>query len=220
MRGTQILILFGLLTLVLITSGCVSNTDRSAGITTKEKLTVNLPKKPLNKSALLIIAPQNFRDEEYSVTMDVLKRSGVRVTVASLKKGVAKGMLGLKVMVNNTIYDVNVSKFDAIIFIGGSGSTVFYNNQRALEIAREAYESGKVVAAICLAPGILARAGILKGKRATIWSGARDVLENAGAIYTGRDVEVDGNIVTANGPKAAEKFAITVVKLLANPPSR
>ncbi len=219
MRGAQALILFGLLTLVLITSGCVSNTDRSVGITANEKLTVNLPEKPLNKSALLIIAPQNFRDEEYSVTMNVLKRSGVRVVVASLKTGMVRGMLGMRVMVNNTIYDVNVSEFDAIIFIGGSGSTVFYDNPRALKIAREAYESGKVVAAICLAPGILARAGILKGKRATIWSGAKEVLENAGAIYTGRDVEVDGNIVTANGPKAAENFAITIVKLLANPPT-
>ena len=77
-----------------------------------------------------------------------------------------------------------------------------------------AVEAGKLVGAICIAPRILSEAGILNGKKATVYSSEAGVLRANGAIYTGKDVEVDGKIVTASGPHAAEQFGNTLVKLL------
>ena len=106
----------------------------------------------------------------------------------------------------------------AVVFVGGSGAQKYYSNERALTIAREAYEKGKVLGAICIAPGILAKAGVLKGKNATIWdSGSGEfvkILEENGAIYTGMNVEIDGNIITANGPHAAQGFAEAIIEKL------
>jgi len=79
------------------------------------------------------------------------------------------------------------------------------------------YEKGKVTAAVCIAPMILAKAGILKGKKATVWDG--DLEQSAyfkknGIDYTGSEVTVDGKIVTGNGPNAAKAFGEAVAKLL------
>ena len=73
-------------------------------------------------------------------------------------------------------------------------------------MARSFAEAGKVVAAICIAPVILARAGLLKGKRATVFPDGIPELEKAGAVYTAQSVERDGRIITGNGPEAAEAF--------------
>jgi len=67
------------------------------------------------------------------------------------------------------IKDVNVKTFDAVVFVGGPGAEEYFHNPVALKIAQEAYKEGKVVGAICIAPRILAEAGILKGKKATVF---------------------------------------------------
>ena len=93
---------------------------------------------------------------------------------------------------------------------------------RAVEIAKEA-QGHPVLAAICWAPTILAKAGVLSGKKATVWKGddaeygmtTDAMLERSGADFTGAEVTVDGNIVTGNGPAAAQKFAEAVEKKLA-----
>ncbi len=93
---------------------------------------------------------------------------------------------------------------------------------RALEIARETLEAKKVLAAICWAPTILAKAGVLRGKRATVWVGAdaeygkktSEVLEDFGAQYSDEGCVVDGKIVTADGPATAKKMAGEILKLL------
>jgi protease I len=82
-------------------------------------------------------------------------------------------------------------------------------------LVKEANRAGKVVSAICLAPVTLANAGLLEGKRATAYPSAESFLKWKGAIYTGNAVEVEGNIVTANGPEAAEEFAQAVAGMVA-----
>ncbi|MEM1689741.1 MAG: DJ-1/PfpI family protein [Candidatus Hadarchaeales archaeon] len=165
--------------------------------------------------ALLIIAPKDFRDEELFHTKEVLEKSGIVTKIASTKKGEAKGMLGGKATAELTIEEVKVEDYDAVIFVGGSGSSIYFSNKHALSIAKEAFSAGKVVGAICIAPVILANAGILKGRRATVWDGDFvKMLEAGGAKYTGKNVEVDGKIVTANGPHAAREFGKKIAELL------
>jgi protease I len=110
---------------------------------------------------------------------------------------------------------VKAKDFDAILLVGGVGSNKFWHNEIVHDLVREASKAGKVISAICLAPVTLANTGILAGKRATAYPSAESFLKWKGATYTGNSVEVDGNIVTANGPEAAEEFAQAVARMVA-----
>jgi len=166
-----------------------------------------------NEKILFVIAYTNFRDEEFLKPQKILKDNGYEIEVCSWKKGTAKGMLGEKVSVNLTLEEVKPEDYAGIIFVGGTGSMNFFDDKNAIFLARDFCNKKKPVGAICLAPVILARAGILKGKKVTCYDN-KEEFEKVEAIYTGKDVEVDGNIVTGNGPEAAEKFGKTFLKLL------
>ncbi|MEW5760952.1 MAG: DJ-1/PfpI family protein, partial [Candidatus Thermoplasmatota archaeon] len=113
------------------------------------------------------------------------------------------------------VEDIKIEDYDGIIFVGGSGAESYFSNKKALEIAKEGYEKNKVVGAICIAPAILANAGILKAKKATVWNGKyKEILKKGGAIYTGEPVTIDGKIVTANGPQSASSFGKKIVEVL------
>ena len=175
-------------------------------------------KKLSGKKVVMIIAPQKFRDEELLHSKAVLEKNGAIVKVASLKKATAIGMLGARVMPDLPLSAVRAEEYDAVVFIGGIGAEVYFNNPMAIGLAQKAYNLGKVVGAICIAPSILAIAGLLNGKRATVWNGQKyiDILRKHGAIYTGEPVTVDGGIVTANGPQSARKFGETLTEMLAS----
>ncbi len=166
------------------------------------------------KNILMIIASNNFRDEEYNHPREIFEEEGAMVTVASSTKKEVTGMLGMKVTPDILISEVNIDDYDAVIFVGGMGSSEYWDDEKAHEIAKEAYEKDKVVGAICIAPVTLARAGLLKGKKATVFSSEIENIKKEGAIYTGNSVEVDGKIVTGNGPSAAKEFGKKIVELL------
>ena len=92
---------------------------------------------------------------------------------------------------------------------------IYYSAGRvALNIARQAVGKGKVLAAICIAPAILADAGVLEGVRATSFSSERGRLRKGGARYTGAAVEWDGLIITGSGPMAASQFGRAIADAL------
>ncbi len=171
---------------------------------------------------LMIIAPEGFRDEELLVPKEYLEKNGVKVDIASTKKGVCSGMLGGSARADMALSDVNVDDYDAVMFVGGQGTPIIRKEKRAIEIAREAFEKGKVVTAICWAPTILAKAGVLSGKKATVWLGSDDeygesthkVIEGFGAKYAGSGVVVDGKVATADGPRNAHEYAKRVLELI------
>jgi len=189
-----------LLLLLIALSGCIQT--QTEGV------------KMVDKKALFVIAPENFRDEEFAIPKEILENSGVEVTVASKEKGIAKGMLGMEVEVDKVVYELNPKDFDIIVFVGGTGAATYFNDEKILNFVKEAYEEGKIIGAICIAPSILANAGILEGKKATAWPSERDNIESKGGIYTGSGVEVDGNVITANGPKSAEEFGRKILEAL------
>ena len=166
------------------------------------------------KKALLIIAPKDFRDEELFETKKILEAAKIRTEVVSSRTGVIKGMLGGTQKVSKTLFQVNVSDYDAIIFIGGGGAKVYFDDALALAIAEEAVRQNKVLAAICLAPSILANAGVLTGKKATSFPSEKDNLIHNGVEYLDTGVVVDGRIISASGPQAVRDFAWKVVELL------
>ena len=165
--------------------------------------------------ALMVIAPKMFRDEEYEVPRHILEASGVEVTVASTRAGTCTGKLGAVANADVALSDALGTPWDAVVFVGGPGASVFFDDPIAHEIARSAAVRGAVVSAICIAPSTLAHAGLLTGRRATAFPSQEDDLVRFGAIWTGEPVTLDGRIITANGPEAAEEFGQALARALA-----
>ncbi|MCK6463190.1 MAG: DJ-1/PfpI family protein [Candidatus Pacebacteria bacterium] len=163
---------------------------------------------------VMIIAPERFRDEELFVTKEELEKAGHEIVIASSVKGICPGSRGGFATATMTLNEVQASDYDAVVFVGGGGSKIYYANQEALRIAKEMHKKKTVVAAICLAPVILANAGILKGKNATVAGTESKTIEGKGAKYTEPGVTVDGNIVTGNAPKSSRLFGQKINELL------
>ena len=166
-------------------------------------------------NVLMIIAPERFRDEEIFETQAELRQAGHQTVIASTRIGACCGSRGGEVVAVMTLEQVNCAGYDAFVFVGGGGSKVLWSNRAAWQIAQEADQRGKVLAAICLAPVILAHAGVLAGKQATVAGTEAKTIEDHGAHYTGSSVTVDGRLVTANGPKSSRLFGRQICGLLA-----
>jgi protease I len=167
-----------------------------------------------SRRAVMIIAFEGFRDEEYDEPKKTLEKAGIEVTTASTKVGIAKGKLGMSIPVDIALNDVNVKDYDAVLFIGGPGSYEYFNNPLALNIAREAHKLGKVLGGICAASAILAHADLLKGVKAACFAGVSNILKDNGAKYDPSGLAVDGKIITADGPAHASQFGKAIVKAL------
>ncbi len=166
------------------------------------------------KKAVMIIAPENFRDEELFEPKKILEKCGVEIKIASTTLDFAVGKLGAKVKPDMLLSDIDVKNFDAIIFVGGIGASCYFDDTRAHNLIKDALKGNRIAAAICIAPVIFARAGILKGRRATVFSSEEKEIKAAGAKYSGRPVERDVNIITAAGPFAAVEFGKEIVKAM------
>jgi protease I len=190
-----------------------------------------------SKKVVMIIAFRDFKDEEYFVPKEILEKAGAEIKTASnsesasrrtkeekrlfssTKKGVAIGADGGEVKVDFLVSEINPAEFDVIVFIGGSGCLENLDNESSYRVAKATVLQGKVLASICISPVILAKAGVLKGKKATVWSSALDksaieILEENEAIYRAESVVQDGKIITASGPNAAKGFGEAIVEAL------
>lgn len=166
------------------------------------------------QQVLMVVPAQNFRDQELLAPRQILTQAGVKVTVASTRMGELTGMEGAKVRSERLITEVMAQDYAAVVFVGGQGASQYFNDPQAQALARQALQHGRVVAAIGTAPVILARANLLKGKRATCSSPGKKELIAAGAHFTEKMVVVDGKLVTAAGPKAAKPFGLAILKIL------
>ncbi|MCD6085683.1 DJ-1/PfpI family protein [bacterium] len=217
-KSLPLLVLF----LIIITLGFFlhSKTETNKNVEKKEKS--NMTESPYNSSqnkkrVVMIIAFNNFKDEEYLGTKEELKKGGIEIEVVSNSIGIAKGVGGTKVEIKKTIKELNIDDYDGVVFIGGSGALENLDNSDSYRIAKETISKNKILAAICISPVILAKSGVLNGKKATVWSSILDKspikeLEKNGAIYLDQPVVVDGKIITGNGPKAAHQFGETIVQ--------
>ncbi|NMB19465.1 MAG: DJ-1/PfpI family protein [Firmicutes bacterium] len=166
------------------------------------------------KKVALVIAENQFRDEEYQVPYDLLQEAGFDVLTVSTSKETAVGKLGLKVKPDTLLTELHPSALDALVFIGGGGSEQYFEDPLAHTLAKEMVSLDKVLGAICIAPVILAKAQVLVGKKATVFPDGAPILEQNGAKLTDSDVVVDGKIITGNGPDAADAFGQALIELL------
>jgi len=170
---------------------------------------------------LMVIAQKNFKDIEYFEPKEILQNNSISVVTASLQLVTATGSDGRQTNVDLAVSylladKARIAEYDAVIFIGGGGMAQLAQEAQFIELAQAFFQAHKIVAAICVAPVLLANAGILRNKKATVFPDQEsiDALVNSGAEYDGGELVVDGNIVTASGPKAAYKFGLELVKIL------
>ncbi len=163
---------------------------------------------------LFVIAKTDFRDEELFHTLEEVKNNGFETIIASSEKGECSGSRGGSATAELSLNEVSEKNFDAIVFVGGGGAAQYFKDEKALQLVKNFFNTGKIVAAICIAPSILANAGILKKVNATSFYTQQQHLEKNGAVFTGKPVEVSGKIVTANGPSAARLFGKKISELL------
>jgi len=187
--------------------------EKEEGLSPKETFNI------MGKKIAMIIAYKDFRDEEYFVPRDVFEDAKAEIKVVSNNSGTAQGADGGDVEIDIKLSDLDVSDFDAIIFIGGPGALTPLDNEESYKIARDTLAQNKILGAICISPTILAKAGVLNGKKVTVWTSplnkeAENVLEQNGAIYQDEKVVQDGNIITADDPSSAKEFANKIVDAL------
>lgn len=167
----------------------------------------------------MVIAPEIFRDEEYAEPKRVLEARGAHVVTASSTPGPCRGKLGMVANAQMGLADALLTAWDAVVFVGGGGAALFFDDPQAHAVATAAAGRDAITAAICIAPSTLARAGLLTHRRATAFPSQREDLEAHGATWTGEPVTVDGIFITANGPEAATAFGEALADALGLPAS-
>lgn len=165
-----------------------------------------------DNQVVFFLANKEFRDEEYIDTKEVLDQFDIGSKISAIEPGECFGTAGLNLAVDLSVDEINTEQFNGIVFIGGTGAEQFLNDTSVHALAKSFLNAGKVVAAICWAPAMLGIAGLLNGKKATVWSGAKDNLTEGGATYTAEGITVDGKIITANGPDSSTAFGQAIAK--------
>lgn len=159
------------------------------------------------KKILFVLAGRNFQEREYLVPRMTLESLGAKILVAGPGHEDCVGDAGFRVTPNLTHRLAQGADADAVVFVGGEGARSLINCKDCQTLARKAYEAKKILAAICVAPSILANAHLLTRKNAVAWHTELVNLRKHGAKTGRRPVARDENIVTAAGPKDAEAFA-------------
>lgn len=190
-----------------------------------------------NMVVLLIIANQGYQQIEYGYTRKALEEAGIKVEVASNLKqdahanpktqlsqnqtracGCNKALAQYETAhVNYSLDEVDPNKYDGIFIIGGSGTLESLDNAKTYKIIQAIANTGKAFGAICIAPRILAKAGVLNGKKATGWDADNklsDFFKEHNVIYEKQPIVIDGSLITANGPLAAPAFGKVIVSIL------
>lgn len=163
-------------------------------------------------SKIFLFLADGFETVEALAPVDVMRRAGLEVVTTSImgRKEVISAQ-GVTVVADTLFEAADFASADALVLPGGGVGTDNLSAHEPLRsLLKEAATAGKPVAAICAAPMVLGRTGLLEGRRATCYPGCEGDL--FGATYTAASVEEDGNIITACGPGASFDFGFAIVE--------
>lgn len=172
----------------------------------------------MSKSALVILA-QGAEEMETVITVDMLRRGGVTVTLAGLE-GSSPVLCSRQVTLvpDKSLTEALAEKqqYDAVILPGGlEGSDSLSKSEKVGALLKDHEDNGKIIAAICAAPIAFAAHGVARGRRVTSYPSTRDKLSAGDYTYVeGERVVVDGNVVTSRGPGTAYWFGLALIELL------
>ena len=165
------------------------------------------------KTVYLFLAT-GFEEIEALTIVDMLRRAEIDITTVSISRNLqVEGAHGITVTADCTWVELSTEDADWLILPGGMPGTKHLGECKPLvSLLQRQAAANKNIAAICAAPMMLGKLGLLKGRKATCYPGFEQYLE--GAECTGAPVERDGNIITGKGPGAAMEFALTVVDMM------
>lgn len=173
----------------------------------------------VNESKILIVATHGFEQSELEVPRDRLKAAGATVHLATPGGEDIRGWKdkdwGELAFHDLELEAVNASEYDALVLPGGQmNPDILRMNETAVNLVRQFVEEGKIVAAICHGPWLLAEADVLSGKTVTSWPSLRTDLRNAGADVVDEPVIVSDQIVTSRNPGDLDVFCKKIMELL------
>mgnify|MGYP006300355021 FL=1 len=160
-----------------------------------------------------VLLADGFEEVEAITQIDFLRRAELNVTVVGVTGNQATGGHGIRVSVDQEIGQSN-AEFDAIVVPGGAqGAENIAENHEAVTLIRDCLDNGRLLAAICAAPGVVLGAhGLLKGRRFTCYPGFESKVR--GGTFLEERVVEDGNLITSRGPGTAAEFALAIIRYL------
>lgn len=171
------------------------------------------------KKAMVFLA-DGFEEIETVTVLDVLARAGIETLTVSVCGKTVKGAHGLKIEADVIEENADEGTFDAVVLPGGMpGAKILGECKKVVDTVCSFDARHKIVAAICAAPAVvLGMNGLASGRRVTCYPSPAFINVLEGAEYTGGEVCVDGNFITASGPKAAMQFAVEICRALGEEP--
>lgn len=169
----------------------------------------------MKDKSIVVLAAPGFEEVELVAPVDILRRLGVKVTLAGLEGLTVKGAHDITLRADMLLVDVVAAEFDGVMLPGGPAAWTLRDTPAVLALVREMHREGKLVSAICAAPIALEAAGVLKGLGVTCYP-ADDVVN---AITSAKKicetkVAVDGHVITGRGPAAALDFGYALGEYL------
>lgn len=147
--------------------------------------------------------------------IDLLRRADIEVITAGLLPGQVTGAHGITISPDMTLDAAVEHCFDMAVLPGGMpGAANLAADARILKLLQTMADRGSFVAAICAAPGVLAKAGLLAGRRATSYPGFLTAASAPGIVLDAAPVVVDGTVITSRGPGTAMDFALALIEQL------
>ena len=164
------------------------------------------------KTAIVILAP-GFEEIEAITVIDLLRRAEVNVTTASIDKKNITGSHDITVTVDILLKDFPKSEFDIVILPGGQpGTKNLKESKLVIDLLKNQSANNKWIAAICAAPTVLEKAGLITGKKVTSYPSEEG--EFVRSEYRTENVVLDGNIITSRAVGTAIEFSIFLIKML------
>ena len=164
---------------------------------------------------IAVIFANGTEEIECLTPVDVLRRANVGVDLISVSGEYPQGSHQITIKADKLVEDVDFSVYDGIVIPGGMpGATNIAENSAVVSALKDLKKQGKLVASICASPAVVLKdKGVIKNEKATCYP-AIDFVNTLGKNYTGNDLEIDGNVITANEPKSAMKFALAICEFL------
>ena len=162
----------------------------------------------------IFLAP-GFEETEALVPLDLLRRASINVETVGVYDTFVCGTHNITVKTDTNITEIDLNSCDGLMLPGGMpGTNNLYNSKEVLDAVMHCYRNGKLVCAICAAPLILGRLGLLNSKKAVCFPGFEHELKGADVLT--QPSATDGNIITAKGAGAVFEFSKEIISYLKN----
>lgn len=163
---------------------------------------------------ILVPFANGFEEIEALAVVDILRWAGIDVDMVGIVGSVMTGARGIRVMMDKKLNEANMSDYDGIVLPGGSpGYENLGKSKAVMDAVKEFNDRGKLVAAICYSPILLAKAGVIDNRKATVYPGKEGQIP----YPRGEKVVIDGNVITSQGPGTAIDFALAIIKYVLGP---